>query len=556
MKNKSLLIIIGLVSIILFHIIINLIWLKMEIAPPMWDQAADALHSLEFYKPLKQLDIMGFLKVYLHYRPARAPLTFIVAAPFFGLLGFSVDAATISNFLYLIILVLAIYGIGRKLYGTGVGLLSAFVVSTIPIIAGLSREFLPDYALTAFVALSIYTLLESEYFSNRVASIALGVSCGLGMLAKIPFPLFFAAPLLYTVFLSFIIKKGRQARRTLLINMTIFAGVALLISGLYYIYNFMPWLSYLYSASYGGNIQKYWQGNYCNLKDFLHYSYIFFQDELSAFYSLLGIILLLPLLVYKTMWKFKNKIKNSALLLLKSPEIVLLLWAAIPYIVIACLRNRDPRINAACIAPLGILLSSWVFAVPGRWLKRCLVVFVIFVGSIQLIKASFGMEYPRRVPVKIKSIHWFLFPGHYAYCQPPETHTWQMEEIIHYIDQIESRAGRKEPGKYVNIGFIPDIPRFQTAALIYYLITLNLPYEAVKVAEFPDGQFRTDYCKYIITKTGDITIYSPWAVKYNKETMQILQDSENFVKLDKRFLLPDGSFAIIYKRVKGEVICP
>lgn len=528
----------------------------MEIAPPMWDQVASALHSLEFYKSLKKLDIRGFLKIFLDYRRERAPLTFIIVPAFYGLIGFSVDSATISNFLYLIILVLAIYGIGRKLYGTGVGLLSAFVVSTIPIIAGLSREFLPDYALAAFVALSIYVLLETEYFQKRLPSAVLGISCGLGMLAKIPFPLFVAAPLLYTVVLSFIIKKERQARRTLLINMNIFVEVTLLISGLWYIYNFKHWLSYLYTASYGENIQKYWPGNYCNLKDFLHYSYIFFQDELSAFYFLSGIVLLLPLLAYKTMWKFKNKIKNSALFLLKSPEIVLLLWAAMPYIVIACLRNRDQRMNVACIAPLGILLSSWVFAVPARWLKRCLVVFIVFVGSIQLIKASFGMEYPRRVPVKIKSIHWFLFPDRYAYCQAPETHTWQMEEIIHYIDQIESRAGRKELGRYANIGFIPDIPRFQTAALIYYLIALNVPYEAVKVAEYPDGQFRTDYCKYIITKTGDVTIYTPWAVKYNKETMQILQDSGNFVKLDKQFPLPDGSFAIIYKRVKGRILCP
>ena len=194
MRYKLLLTVIALVSIILFHIILNLIYLKVEKCPPMWDQAWNALHSLKLYNHLKQFDIGGFFNSLLHIRRERAPLIFIAATPFYGLFGFSADSATISNFVYLIIFVLAVYGIGGKLYGNGVGLLSAFVASTIPIIAGLSREFLTDYGLSAFVALSIYVLLKTEYFSKRAFSAGLGLSFGLGMLAKITFPLFLAMP--------------------------------------------------------------------------------------------------------------------------------------------------------------------------------------------------------------------------------------------------------------------------------------------------------------------------------------------------------------------------
>lgn len=522
----------------------------MEKRPPMWDQAANTLHSLAYYNHLKQLGIKGFLEVFYHYRPERAPLTIIIGAIFFKLFGFSVNTATLSNLIYLFILVISVYGIGRKLYDSKVGFLSAFIVSTIPIIAGLSREFLTDYALTAFVALSAYLLIRTEYLQKKIFSLLFGISFGLGMLVKITFPLFLFAPFLYIVILSLVRKNSCNERRDVFINLILFTGCTLIVAGWWYIPNFKYWLIYLFSASYGENISKYWSRNYCNLKDFLEYSHSFMQQEISWSYAFLGIILLLYLFVKKIIYRFFEKNTYLTIGFQKTQFLILVFWAVIPYMIAACSRNRDLRMNIASIPPLGILFSSWVFAVPKRWIRNCFVVLIISIGAIQLIKVSFGFEYPKTVHLRIISRYCYFFPKETAYCYAPESKNWYIKEIIQYIEEGESGGGKTAAKDAINIGFIPDLPRFQGWALQYYLAVLNLPYGFVKVAEFTDGRYGTDKCKYIITKTGELHIYSPWAVKYNKETMEILERSGDFEELNKKFPLPDGSYAIIYVKVK------
>ncbi|MER3412370.1 MAG: 4-amino-4-deoxy-L-arabinose transferase, partial [Thermoleophilia bacterium] len=82
------------------------------------------------------------------------------------------------------------YGLGRRLWGRGTGLLAALLVATSPMLASLFKDFMLDAPLTAMTALALYLLVRSQELARRGASIALGVACGLGMLTKWSFGLY------------------------------------------------------------------------------------------------------------------------------------------------------------------------------------------------------------------------------------------------------------------------------------------------------------------------------------------------------------------------------
>ncbi|MFQ5886308.1 MAG: glycosyltransferase family 39 protein, partial [Anaerolineae bacterium] len=119
------------------------------------------------------------------------------------------DVALMGNMLYLFVLLFSVYGIGRKMYGRGVGLLAAFAVSTYPILFNLSRTAYPDFALTAMVALSISLLTRADGFRNRTYSLLWGLSLGLGLLTKWPFLAFVGGPAIYLFLRSGVLLEMR-----------------------------------------------------------------------------------------------------------------------------------------------------------------------------------------------------------------------------------------------------------------------------------------------------------------------------------------------------------
>jgi len=134
----------------------------------------------------------------------------------YRLFGESDDVAVMANSVFLAILLLSAYGIGKEVHSKKVGLLSAFLVSTTPLLFNLSRVPYPDYPLAAMVAVAINWLVRVDGFRHRGYSLLLGVTLGLGMLTKQPFIVFVGAPLAYVVAKSGAIrdiKNGLQKRR-------------------------------------------------------------------------------------------------------------------------------------------------------------------------------------------------------------------------------------------------------------------------------------------------------------------------------------------------------
>lgn len=186
----------AVLGLVAFHLVNNWIFVSTQVTILGWDRPAHLIRTLIYNDMLQEINLRSLFEV-VTWSWNRPPLSHLIAVPFYRLFGLSTDVALMRNGLYVAVLLLSVYGIGRRMYNAQIGLLAAFMVSTYPILFSLSRMPYVDYALTAMVALSIYLLVVSEGFRHRGRSLLLGLVIGLGVLTKWPFIAFFGGPLAY-----------------------------------------------------------------------------------------------------------------------------------------------------------------------------------------------------------------------------------------------------------------------------------------------------------------------------------------------------------------------
>lgn len=173
-----------LVVILLFHLINNLIILKLDVIPPMGHAGLYYTHSINLYFTLLQ-NPEAFIAKLLRIDPIYPPLLYISPLPFYIFLGIEYDLATlVVNTLYLSILLFSLYLIGKSLFCSEVGLLSVFICSFFPAVFGYSRMFLMALPTVAILTLNIYLMIKSDCFKKRSYSLLSGFILGLGALMK------------------------------------------------------------------------------------------------------------------------------------------------------------------------------------------------------------------------------------------------------------------------------------------------------------------------------------------------------------------------------------
>lgn len=198
--------------LVFFHVVNNWVYLKTRVTILWWDWPSHLNRTLMYDEILRQINLRTLFEAMTRtwYRP---PLPWLPSVPLTRVLGQSDDVAIMGNSVFMVILILSVYGIGKKAHSRRAGLLAAFLVSTTPILFNLSRLPYPDYALTAMVACAINWLLRVDGFRHRGYSLLFGLSLGLGMLTKQPFIIFVGPPIAY-VFLKSGAVRGIRTRLT------------------------------------------------------------------------------------------------------------------------------------------------------------------------------------------------------------------------------------------------------------------------------------------------------------------------------------------------------
>ncbi|KPK97624.1 MAG: hypothetical protein AMJ95_08045 [Omnitrophica WOR_2 bacterium SM23_72] len=184
-EGQTLLYILTLFFVLAFFVQNNLIWLFQDTLPPSWDQSHHILLSLKHASSIGETSALSAIKEFFsisHYYP---PLFYLTTAPVILLFGFTEDNVVMINFLYMFLFLISIYGIGKLLFNRRVGILAGVLCLFYPIMFGLSREFLLDFALVSMVTCVQYLILVSDGGCKKPWNILLGIAVGASLLIKL-----------------------------------------------------------------------------------------------------------------------------------------------------------------------------------------------------------------------------------------------------------------------------------------------------------------------------------------------------------------------------------
>ena len=139
--------------LLIFHLIGNIIWIKLNNAPPAWDEAYNTMRSLDYMHVFENLllgkfDTRAFIDVFIDY---YGPLIRILVA--FSLLIFS-PQIKLAQFIatpFFLGTIYLIYLLGKILYkNEWIGLFAAFLFSFYQVVYDNSRWLLLDIPMTFF----------------------------------------------------------------------------------------------------------------------------------------------------------------------------------------------------------------------------------------------------------------------------------------------------------------------------------------------------------------------------------------------------------------------
>lgn len=145
---------------------------------------------IELLRDLDVASIVDFTGLTDYFYP---PLVHLIGSiP--GLLGLPVhDWGVVAlNLVFVPMLAVGCYLVGRRVYGPRAGLLAVVFALGTPMVLQLSHVFMLDVPLTGAIAVTVAALLASERFGHRRESVLAGVLLGVAMLIKPTAPLFVA----------------------------------------------------------------------------------------------------------------------------------------------------------------------------------------------------------------------------------------------------------------------------------------------------------------------------------------------------------------------------
>ena len=215
---------------VLFVIISNIIWLKIDTLPQRWDESIHLDAATKFAEKLA-VSPLKFLPSFVTQETYYPPLI-----PFLGSLtsvfGLSADNITMTMLLFHSLLIVFTFLYTRIKLDTLSAFAASALVFSFPVIYSQGHYFMFDVPLTTLFIIYLYVHHKSEYFKNRRTSAVLGFIFGLGMLIKWTFIFFIIAPMVIDII-------NMKKDKTTFQNFLIFLGVVALTAGPWYFWNFL-----------------------------------------------------------------------------------------------------------------------------------------------------------------------------------------------------------------------------------------------------------------------------------------------------------------------------
>lgn len=170
--------------------------------------------------------------------------------------GTRIVPAMVVQLLFFAILLLASYGIGRRLLDQRAGLLTAVVVATLPGVTDFVRTYHLVIPSTAMYALATYALLASQRLRRRAWAVGWGVALGLTLLSRTMMIAFVPALIAAAGWMLIVDRADVRRIANLGLGLLAFAGTSLL----WYATSWRLIFDYLLRAGYGDESASYGPG--------------------------------------------------------------------------------------------------------------------------------------------------------------------------------------------------------------------------------------------------------------------------------------------------------
>jgi len=532
-----------LTLLILFHLVNNYIWIKSDGSLPKHDENEYFIKSLTCYRILTTPGDDKLSRL-LHAEPKVRPHLFSLSAgPFYLIGGESYDLACLSNSMFLVLLIAAVYRTGKMLYGRPTGFWAAFILSFYPFVTRFSRLYWSEICLMAFFALSLYLLLKTKSLGSRKYSCWLGLVIGLGMLAKQQYLALMLAPMMIEGIRGVLFTGQKDLTNASphskirfnsysLYNLILCILIGALITIPYYLLSFRALSTkFLY-----GITGEAWNptASVFSLKSLLWYlGHI--QRQVSFFFLLLFI----PALS----WAALSRDRMTRLL-------AITFFAG--YMILSFYPGKDARYISTLLPLTALFISASVNRLKPRGLKIAVLVLITAVCCLNFLQVSwnrgpFNIPYHKsRIKLPVYDFELHLFPMANPPARVPD---WGGENIISDILKDSQGAG----GSVLVTPYLPD---FSVNTFKYISESKKLPLQFVTVGTKNLYHFNfkplieTDY---IITKTGKATPFTHLRFEYAERSNELINNpGEIFggnLHLIAEFDLPDQTRARLYRRL-------
>ena len=351
-----------LAAILLFHLVNNFVVLKLDNVPPMGHPGLYYRHSIELYSELSE-GPKDFFDKLLSINFVYPPLLFLSAVPCYLFFGSGYDSAVLAvGTIYLGILLLSLYLVGRELFNPAVGLLSALFCSFFPAIFGYSRMFLMALPAVAITTLNIFLMIKSDCFRKKGYVLLFGMAAGAGMLMNT-----YYAISLSGVLVGYLIDKRKlfyPEMRRILSNLLLAFVIIFFIAGPWYIMNVDNVISELQQEK---PIVFFGEGKF----DFIYYLQSIIDYQIGIVFTLifiaaLGYLLftgkLSAFLIFWLLWPYTI---YSLIVIEKSPRYTMIMLPAIALIMaLGIVRGfRKISFKGANILKLCLFFACFIYAI-------------------------------------------------------------------------------------------------------------------------------------------------------------------------------------------------
>jgi 4-amino-4-deoxy-L-arabinose transferase-like glycosyltransferase len=473
------------------QVAVNWAWLRTNVVIVGWDRPRHLIESLVYNDLLQQVTPRTMFEAWT-YSGYYPPLFHWAMVGFYKLFGVSMDVAASVSTLFLVVLLVAAYGIGRRIGGKGVGLLSAFVTSTLPMIFAMSRYTYIEFSLTAMVALSIWLLLSSERFSHRWYSLLFGLAAGLGLLTKWTYVLF-VFPVLAIVLLRTAswseVKRGIGSLRLDARWALVSALSAAVLTLIWYLPNVqrvaelplghlllpLSWfllggLIYVLKQTGGRGwnlLGSLWVGLvvagswYLPRIDFVNHTFLIawgrpqrqtwafgyymqhlIHEQLSLIYMLVLLVVSAGLLVLAWRALRLGKVWRQVL---RSDFLLLFLWIIVPYLVFSFRpSSRHSRFIMPILPAMAVVMAYGLSRIRWSKLRLAAVALVAVLGVGQWLALSFDGLQGLRAAASVGSVNAFahMFQNQLPALGDTDRGYWVVPEMLQYLSEQAEAKGR------------------------------------------------------------------------------------------------------------------